>query len=956
MINSRLFKRCCNILCLLAILTLQKPTLYAAESLSETLATQITANLPTNLSVGISPDQSPFHFIDEQGQLQGLLIDYWQLWAQTSKVSLQFVNTKSTSLSAQANNSTAKIDLTSAIVPIQQIDDTEPNLQNSLVIDLKINVSKNLTAVNDISQLSPYAVGVLANSYQHQLLVNYHPELTLKLFTQVQNLYQAALDEEIFAFVDLAVQRQEFQHHLALNSLFPAFKQVVYQSVLNQIVINNKALSGDAFNQAWLLPEQSKASLKEKWLGVKAPREQIVVAFNEFMPPYITRNKDILDGFSVAIWQLWEQYNNVEVMMVQVAQNTITNKLKNEEVDVHLSFDSSTLADNLTVIYPLYESRLQFFISADLPNIKHINDLNKKNIAIQANAPYLNKFLTTYRDIEFHVYNDLNDALMPSNKDKLDGFIAEYHIGTSLLESAKLNQLFYRLTDKLETINLSLMASKNKPQFSEMLIDGFKNIPIKALVDLEKQWLKNPKGDLSFFEQKSLRIALNNKQKKWLVNNPEIRVGMVSNWSPMETVDQFGNFNGINPDFFKLVEQRIGIKFKYIAFNDWKALLQAAKDNQVDVITSTADTPERRRFLNFSDSYWNMPWGLLHPVTGGKKAVLKDFYNKKVAMLSGLHLVQIIKESHPKIEIIEADSLDDAYQLLQQGAVSAMISSLAPASELLKRESLITMGLSVVDNIAEDTEQIAIRKDWPELLSIVNKALNSITELEKKAILDKWFNIEITTGFEKNIVIKLAIQIGVFTLIVIGVIIFWNRRLYFEIKRRKVLEDKMKHMATHDELTGLANRTLLTERINSAINFHKRQSLSLAVLFIDLDGFKHINDNYGHDVGDELLVQLTERLQKCVRESDTVARFGGDEFVLLLTGLHDKKEAAFIAEKALKVIRKPVELSAATVAVSCSIGISAFPSDGDTDTELLKVADTLMYRVKAHGKNHYLFN
>ncbi len=239
---------------------------------------------------------------------------------------------------------------------------------------------------------------------------------------------------------------------------------------------------------------------------------------------------------------------------------------------------------------------------------------------------------------------------------------------------------------------------------------------------------------------------------------------------------------------------------------------------------------------------------------------------------------------------------------------------------------------------------------------LVNQALASISELEKQTIIDKWFNVEINTGFEKNVVIKLAIQIGVFTVIVIAVIIFWNRRLYHEIKRRKALEIKMKHMANHDELTGLANRTLLTERINSAINFHKRQGLTLAVLFIDLDGFKHINDNYGHDVGDELLVQLTDRLQACVRESDTVARFGGDEFVLLLTGLNDKKEAAFIAEKALKVIRQPVELSIATVAVSCSIGISAFPDDGDSDTELLKVADTLMYRVKAHGKNHYIFN
>jgi diguanylate cyclase (GGDEF)-like protein len=163
-------------------------------------------------------------------------------------------------------------------------------------------------------------------------------------------------------------------------------------------------------------------------------------------------------------------------------------------------------------------------------------------------------------------------------------------------------------------------------------------------------------------------------------------------------------------------------------------------------------------------------------------------------------------------------------------------------------------------------------------------------------------------------------------------------------------------MATHDELTGLANRVLLKDRINTAISFHKRQELQIAVLFIDLDGFKTINDTHGHDVGDELLVQVAEKLKSCVRQSDTVVRFGGDEFVLLLTGLHNKNEAAYIADKVLKLMQQPFTLSAERVYIGCSIGIAMYPDDGVTDNDLLKIADTLMYRVKANGKNHYVFN
>ena len=543
---------------------------------------------------------------------------------------------------------------------------------------------------------------------------------------------------------------------------------------------------------------------------------------------------------------------------------------------------------------------------------------------------------------------------MPAQATKVDGLVGETQSISLLLTQASLLRQFYLLPTKAHSVGFHLLTSNQHGQLSQMITDGFSLIPNNRLIELEKQWL--PIKRSYYFEKKSLKVTLSPKYQTWLNEHPVIKVGLVTNWSPMESVDKYGDYIGINPDFFRLLEDRIGVNFQYVSFDKWQNVLAAVEARTVDMIASVSVTDTRKAFLNFSDPYWNMPWGLLHPVTGGKKASLSDFENESVAAIAGIHIIDVIKQKFPNIKFVEVEKLEEGYLLLQQGNVAALVTSIAPASELLKRESLITMGLSVLDNLAVDTEQFGIRNDWPEFLEIVNQALSSVTEQEINNITDRWFNVEITTGYEKDVVIKLAIQIGIFIVIVLAVIVFWNRRLYSEIKQRKALEIKMKHMATHDDLTGLANRTLLTERIKSAINFHQRQRLSLAVLFIDLDGFKHVNDNFGHHVGDELLIQLTARLKSCVREYDTVARFGGDEFVLLITGLHDKQEAAFIAEKALKVIRRPVELSATTVSVSCSIGIAAFPNDGDTDTELLKVADTLMYRVKAHGKNHYIFN
>jgi len=169
------------------------------------------------------------------------------------------------------------------------------------------------------------------------------------------------------------------------------------------------------------------------------------------------------------------------------------------------------------------------------------------------------------------------------------------------------------------------------------------------------------------------------------------------------------------------------------------------------------------------------------------------------------------------------------------------------------------------------------------------------------------------------------------------------------------MEEKMRFMATHDDLTRLANRNLLQERLTQAIYQHARHQEKLALMFIDLDGFKAVNDQFGHHVGDELLVKVGEILRYCVRKSDTVARFGGDEFVILLTGLVDRDDAAIVAEKILLHLVEPLQLSACSAQIGASIGIALYPDDGADESGMLKAADGLMYLAKEAGKGRYRF-
>jgi len=176
-----------------------------------------------------------------------------------------------------------------------------------------------------------------------------------------------------------------------------------------------------------------------------------------------------------------------------------------------------------------------------------------------------------------------------------------------------------------------------------------------------------------------------------------------------------------------------------------------------------------------------------------------------------------------------------------------------------------------------------------------------------------------------------------------------------DITERKRLEIELEKQANYDKLTGLPNRKLFFERLERHIVESQRDRNQFAVLFIDLDGFKGINDNYGHEVGDEVLIAVGNRIQKCIRKSDTVARMGGDEYSVLLRGMTDKQAAKTVAEKIHKTLKEVMHVEKNKCYVNSSIGIAIYPNNGEDSELLLKNADSAMYDIKKHGKGGFIF-
>ncbi len=233
------------------------------------------------------------------------------------------------------------------------------------------------------------------------------------------------------------------------------------------------------------------------------------------------------------------------------------------------------------------------------------------------------------------------------------------------------------------------------------------------------------------------------------------------------------------------------------------------------------------------------------------------------------------------------------------------------------------------------------------------QGLNTVTQV---LATSPGIPIVVLTGYDDQELALQAVQQGAQDYLVKGQVQadLLSRAIRYAIERKRT-EDRLTYLAQYDHLTGLVNRTLFRDRLLLALARSKRKQQPLGLMLLDLDRFKAVNDTCGHDVGDQLLKAVADRFRSCVREVDTVARMGGDEFAVILDGVSDRQDIVTVAQRILEAIRKPFFVDGRPQSVGVSIGITVYPQDEQSVDELLKHADAAMYRAKQRGGNTFQF-
>ncbi len=916
------------------------------------------------LTIAINETSFPYHSIDKEGNATGIMADMWRLWANKQQVEIQFVVMPwldTLSQVAQGN-----IDIHGGLSIIDSRKKTLSFAKSLFSIYPHLYINQQLNDINNIADLKPYSIGVVRGSSHVENMRKYHSDLALKVYENRHDLYRAALNDEILVFTGLEKLADNFDDYDRLRQRFPVHKVIRYQEGDYGVAVGKNKDQLLAFIEQGFdkISRDERVSIERKWLGIDKQKDSLLVAFSFHYPPYMgVSPAGEPQGLLIDEWRLWSKKVGINIEFVARDMAEGLELIETQKADVLLAYPNHAKIPKTTLFAnPIYLSDVQVYVSTKvrgaqgerLKTLEQFN-VNKHVIGVWQNSTYKEELLALYPELNIRSFSNLNTMLQAAERGDISAMVGLVDMINARLVQSNLQTLFYRLDDSIITLKLSPVIHQDNDKLKEIMDNGFRELDLSELIKIEDRWLNGNKGDY-YFKKQAQKINLNEEEVVFLKKHEKINFGFIKDLSPVEFINEQGEFSGINNDVINIIQKRTGLKFNYVAFDTWQQLYEALQSKEIDILGSITPTAEREKRALFTESYWQMPWVIVHPQYYGRKTKLEDFYGKQVAIVKGYYLISWLRKNHPLITFKLVDNRKQALAALQQERVDGFITTMASGTQLLKQENILTLMISMMEDVSLETSHFAINNEFLQLKTIIDKGLMSITEKEKQAIYDNWFTLAIKTGLDKNVVLQVGAQIGVIILLVLGVIIMWNRRLQVEIKHREQLEKIMKHMATHDELTGLANRVLLKDRLNTSIQFHQRQSLKMAVLFIDLDGFKNINDTYGHDVGDELLQEVALRLQGCVRSSDTVVRFGGDEFVLLLTGLHSPNESAYVAEKVLSLMQKEFQLSKIDAHIGCSIGIAMYPDDADNDTDLLKIADTLMYKVKAAGKNHYIYN
>ena len=906
------------------------------------------------LLIVMGEDTYPFEYLDEHGNAAGILVDMWREWSTVTNTKIRFVarDWQSSLTQLEQKHADVHIGMSETTDRLRVFDFAQP----LTTINAYLYIHKSINSKKSINDLIPYQIGIVSGSSHEAMLKELEPRLSFKHYKNREQLLQAASNGDLFVFAGI----EGYQRNVALEqdiaaNFYSSSRLLIKKIGLSPAVNKGNQALIDKINQGFeLISPKVVKQIERRWLGYHKQTSGVVIAMQNGVEPFADVGIDGLPaGMLVDLWKLWSKKTGINIDFVTGDMNSTIDDVKTGVADVHIGYpESKDMRSGLKQAWHIISVKSRFF--SHKQNIENIEQSTMR-IGVFPTAPYIAQVKSVFPNAQLRFYDTLEQMVKAVHNDEIIGFVSSAAMTSHYLLANKLWAEFHQYTDIEFNTDMYTLTRINDSGLADRIKAGFNLISVEEQIQIERKWLINP--DDRFFTGSASKIKLTTQQKQYISSLGAIKMGYLKNWAPMEFQGKNGQFLGVNADIKNLLVKQLNLTIIPVAYDDFGKMVNDLIKGEIHLVASMAQTASRENALTFSSAYWPSPWAIVTSLTQPPIFNISQVVGKRLAVVDGYHIVDQLRQQYPGIDLVIVADTKEGINTVINGRADMFVEQVATLAATLKGGQYPSLKLSLVAELTEQHSRIGLFPGVKELVPLIDRVIATIDENEQQNMYQKWVALDLNSDSLRYQRWLTILIVGFLILAFIALaILMSNRRLNIEIEKRLKAEDNLKFMANHDNVTGLPNRSLLDDRLEQAVLTHQRDKQRFALLFIDLDGFKAVNDLYGHHLGDKLLHRVSGVLSKVVRESDTVARFGGDEFVLLLNNIDSKGSARQVADNILLALKKPIIIDGFSVNISASIGIAVFADDADTALAMLKTADQLMYQAKKIGGHQFKMN
>jgi polar amino acid transport system substrate-binding protein len=678
---------------------------------------------------------------------------------------------------------------------------------------------------------------------------------------------------------------------------------------------------------------------------------EITLAGGTSFEPFLIPNSDgTIAGYDIDFAKLITERTGLKIKFELGLWKPMTDRAKNREFDglsaAGIHKDRAAYFDNSAPYATL--TRIVFVSKGNPQRIGSVRDLSGKRVALQRGNLVYDNFIGHSEAVYFDTVSEMLEAVSSGEVDYTIYDESINYIGRKIGIMSALQPVF----TVGPPFQLVFALRNDRPLLKSIFDKGLASITAEEKSKIVNKWLGNFEVEGTIQLSDAELLYLSNKERLTYCINPDRY--------PIEYLDDQDVHQGISSDLLKLVSLKVGETVTLHKTSNWQDSLTALRNNECDFVPLVSFNSKYSNDFDFSPTVISLPIVLVtessHPYIDN----MEDYSDANFAIPRDFIESSEFQKYYPKAKLIAVDSIEEGLAKVRNGDVFGYVDLITSVLYHLQRSGELDVQVSSSMPWKQNF-MMGYNKGQPELGSILTKAVNAISASEVKRIQTQWM----ATKHETVVDYKFIALVCTVSLLIILLVLYFYQKIRSANKQAmialvnlqktkqelEITNQRLQQLSMTDHLTQLYNRAKLDAEMSKELHKAERYGRTLGMILLDIDYFKQVNDGYGHQVGDEVLVEVTQCLTSSVRQTDTLGRWAGEEFIVLCPDA-DRHQLISLAERLRHRVEHLKLVAGPKVTISLGLTMS---KEGDDRLAIVKRADVALYEAKNNGRNCYTY-